>query len=72
MLVHFRLNLGSIDARRLHLDREKCTEGATADVSEEVAQELQRLWVAEIIEDIKAVPPEPMKGVKGKKKQANA
>lgn len=42
MKVTFRTNLGSRDAALLHLDHEKCHEGDSLTVSEEVAK-----WLAD-------------------------
>jgi hypothetical protein len=61
MQVTFRLNLGTLDAERLGLDPAKCREGMTAKVSKAVGDQLVKRHIA--VEDIKAVPPEPMKAV---------
>lgn len=66
MVVRFRLNLGLVDARRLHLDAKECVEGAAVDVGE-AAGELLKRGIAEEVSVMQAVPEEPLKGVKGKK-----
>lgn len=68
MNVRFRLNLGSNDGRELGLNPKDCREGDVAEVEDSVAAALIRRHIAEELPEIKAVPPEPIKGVKSKAK----
>jgi len=60
MKLKMTTNLGTEDARRLGLDPEECTEGATIDAKQPAADELlKRGWASE------AKPSEPKPLLKG-------
>lgn len=76
MKITMTKNLGSRDAARFGLKPEECQEGMTPDVSENAADFLEGIGVAEKPEEkakeIKAIPDEPIKAkppemLKGKK-----
>lgn len=47
MRVRFRVNLGTIDARKFDLDYQKCTAGAEVDMPHGTAKTLVALGIAE-------------------------
>lgn len=66
MKVVMTKNLGSRDAKSLHLDHQECVEGAEVTAKEEVAEVLVRRGLAELVEEEKPFRAKPQETVKAK------